>query len=69
MFFQGVPAKVLEKIIPDLIRGGLIKFKRCARGGYTLARSREQISFYEVIQAIEGPNRSERFECCNQAFR
>ena len=52
---QGVPAKFLEKIIRDLTRGGLIKFKRGARGGYILARSPDQISFYEVIQAIEGP--------------
>ena len=34
---QGVPKKFLEKIIQDLIRGGLIKSKRGACGGYTLA--------------------------------
>jgi Rrf2 family transcriptional regulator, cysteine metabolism repressor len=44
----------LEKIIQDLMRGGLIKSKRGASGGYTLARSPEQISFYDVIEAIEG---------------
>ncbi len=52
---QGVPKKFLEKIIQDLIRGGLIKSKRGACGGYTLARSPEEISFYEVIEALEGP--------------
>jgi Rrf2 family protein len=52
---QGVPKKFLEKIIQDLMRGGLIKSKRGACGGYTLARSPEQISFYDVIAAIEGP--------------
>jgi len=52
---QGVPKKFLEKIIQDLIRGGLIKSKRGSCGGYTLARSPEKISFYEVIEAIEGP--------------
>ena len=52
---QGVPTKFLEKIIRDLLRYGLIKFKRGPRGGYALARSPEQISFSEVIQAIEGP--------------
>ena len=40
---QGVPKKFLEKIIQDLIRGGLIKSKRGASGGYTLARSPEEI--------------------------
>jgi Rrf2 family protein len=53
---QGVPKKFLEKIIQDLMRCGLIKSKRGACGGYyTLARSPEQISFYDVIEAIEGP--------------
>ena len=52
---QGVPKKFLEKIIQDLIHGGLIKSKRGACGGYTLARSPEEISFYEVIEALEGP--------------
>jgi Rrf2 family protein len=52
---QGVPKKFLEKIIQDLMHYGLIKSKRGACGGYTLARSPEQISFYDVIQAIEGP--------------
>jgi Rrf2 family protein len=52
---QGVPKKFLEKIIQDLIRSGLIKSKRGACGGYTLARSADEISFYEVIEALEGP--------------
>lgn len=52
---QGVPRKFLEKIIQDLIRGGLIKSKRGALGGYMLARSADAISFYDVIAAIEGP--------------
>jgi Rrf2 family protein len=52
---QGMPRKFLEKIIQDLIRAGLIKSKRGSCGGYTLARSPEEISFYDVIAAIEGP--------------
>lgn len=52
---QCVPRKFLEKIIQDLIRGGLIKSKRGACGGYTLARAPEEISFNDVIEAIEGP--------------
>jgi len=55
---QEVPQKFLEKIIQDLMRCGLIKSKRGACGGYTLARSPEQISFYDVIEAIEGGNRA-----------
>jgi Rrf2 family protein len=50
-----VPKKFLEKIIQDLMRGGLIKSKRGSCGGYTLTRSAEAISIYDVIVAIEGP--------------
>jgi Rrf2 family protein len=52
---QGVPKKFLEKIIQDLLRGGLIKSKRGAWGGYTLTRTPAAISFYDVIEALEGP--------------
>ena len=52
---QGVPRKFLEKIIQDLIRGGLIKSKRGSLGGYMLARPADAISFHDVIEAIEGP--------------
>lgn len=37
------------------MRYGLIKSKQGACGGYTLNRSPEQISFYDIIEAIEGP--------------
>ena len=52
---QGVPRKFLEKIIQDLIRSGLIKSKRGSCGGYALAKPAESISFYDVIEALEGP--------------
>jgi len=52
---QGVPRKFLEKIIQALIRGGLVKSKRGADGGYALARSPAEISFQDIIEALEGP--------------
>jgi Rrf2 family protein len=52
---QGVPKNFLEKIIQDLMRGGLIRSKRGSCGGYTLARPPETISFRDVIEAIDGP--------------
>jgi Rrf2 family protein len=52
---QGVPKKFLEKIIQDLVRGGLIQSKRGSAGGYMMARSAETISFCDVIEALEGP--------------
>jgi Rrf2 family protein len=50
-----IPRKFLEKIIKDLIRSGLVHSHRGAHGGYTLARSPGQVSFREVIEAVEGP--------------
>ena len=50
-----IPRKFLEKIIKDLIRGGLVVPHRGAHGGYTLARSPDHISFRDVIEAVEGP--------------
>jgi DNA-binding IscR family transcriptional regulator len=41
------------------MRASLIKSKRGAWGGYTLARSPDQISLYDVIEAIEGPSQGE----------
>ena len=52
---QGVPRKFLEKIVQDLTRSGLIKSKRGSCGGYALARPAGAVSFFDVIQAIEGP--------------
>jgi len=52
---QGVPRKFLEKIIQALIRGGLVKSKRGPSGGYRLNRMPREISFQDVIEALEGP--------------
>jgi Rrf2 family transcriptional regulator, iron-sulfur cluster assembly transcription factor len=60
-----VPKEFLEEIIQSLIRCGLIKSKRGACRGYTLVRPLEQISVYDVIEAIEGvtEHRNERLRC------
>lgn len=50
-----IPQKFLEKIIKNLIRTGLVYSHRGAHGGYTLARRADQISFRDVIEAVEGP--------------
>ncbi|MGH7766176.1 MAG: RrF2 family transcriptional regulator [Candidatus Binatia bacterium] len=52
---QEIPRKFLEKIIQSLIRGGLVKSKRGHDGGYTLARPPAEISFQDIIEALEGP--------------
>ena len=53
--------KFLEKSIQDLMRCGLVKSKRGACGGYTLACSPEQISFYDVTQRLRA-HRSQAYQ-------
>lgn len=50
-----IPRKFLEKIIADLIRARLVRSHRGAHGGYTLTRPADQITFRDVIEAVEGP--------------
>jgi len=52
---EAVPKKFLEKIIQELIHGGLVVSRRGAHGGYALARDPAKISFKDVIEAVEGP--------------
>ncbi len=52
---QAIPARYLEQIFQRLRRAGLICSKRGPGGGYTLARSSEEISLREIIEALEGP--------------
>lgn len=51
---SGVPRPYLCKIINLLARKGLIISKRGVGGGIKLARPPEQITLFEIIQAIEG---------------
>ncbi|MFP6664680.1 MAG: Rrf2 family transcriptional regulator [Deltaproteobacteria bacterium] len=52
---ESVPKKFLEKILQDLIRRGIVRSKRGAHGGYLLAKAPSEISFRDVMEAVEGP--------------
>lgn len=52
---QAVPESYLAKIFQDLVKAGLVRSHRGARGGFTLARAPEDITLRQVIEAIEGP--------------
>jgi len=45
----------MAKILKDLSVRGLVKAQKGANGGYKLSIQPEDISFKEVIEAIEGP--------------
>jgi|SRR5215470_17257046 len=52
---ERVPRQFLEKIIQDLIHKGLVRSQRGPQGGYLLARPADQVTFRDVIEAVEGP--------------
>jgi Rrf2 family protein len=58
---QGVPAEYLAKLFTKLSRAGLVVATEGARGGFALARRPDDISFLDVVEAIDGNKRL--FEC------
>jgi len=52
---QRVPPKYLELIMLDLKKAGLVMSTRGPRGGYRLTRAPSEISFGEIVRAMEGP--------------
>jgi Rrf2 family transcriptional regulator, iron-sulfur cluster assembly transcription factor len=50
---ERLPSDYVEQILLRLRRAGLVRSTRGARGGYALARSAEQISIRDVIEASE----------------
>jgi len=51
----GIAAPTVSKLLKELQRAGLVRSTRGARGGYQLARSAQEISAAEIIDAVEGP--------------
>ena len=52
---QRIPPSFLAKIVSQLSVAGLLQTSRGARGGVSLAKSPENISLLEVVEAIDGP--------------
>jgi Rrf2 family protein len=49
-----VPEQFLAKILKTLVQAKLVKSMRGSHGGYSLARQASQITFLDVIEAVEG---------------
>lgn len=52
---QDIPRRFLENILLELRKHGLVVSHRGKAGGYALARSPDEITFADVIRAIDGP--------------
>jgi Rrf2 family protein len=57
----GVSPTYLSKMLAKLVKAGLIQSVSGANGGYRIKHNREDISFLDVIHAIEGT--ASFFEC------
>jgi Rrf2 family protein len=51
---QELSPTYLSKILTRLVKAGMIESTPGAHGGYRLTRNREELSFLDVIHAIEG---------------
>ena len=52
---QDIPPALLAKLVPLMVRAGLVDSQRGARGGLILARPASEISMLEIVEAVEGP--------------
>lgn len=59
--FQGVSETYLSKVYTKLRKSGIVKSIPGVNGGYALARDPESISFWDVIEAVEGS--TQFFQC------
>jgi Rrf2 family protein len=51
---QELSPTYLSKILAKLVKAGLIESSPGVNGGYRLAKNKSEVSFLEIIQAIEG---------------
>jgi len=69
---QGIPSSYLENILIDLRDKGLVTTIRGPKGGFSLARAPEQITMFDIIQALRGTDAlsaeclDENFDCNKQ---
>jgi Rrf2 family protein len=52
---QDIPKKFLAKILPVLVKNGIVKSHQGFQGGYLLGKSPSDITFLDIVEAIEGP--------------
>ncbi|QHW29699.1 Rrf2 family transcriptional regulator [Paenibacillus rhizovicinus] len=61
--FQGISETYLSKIFGKLAKEGIVSSVPGVKGGYKLAKPAAEISFWDVVQAVEGTSRI--FQCKN----
>ena len=61
--FHGLPKEYLSKALQSLSQAKLVESTLGPSGGYRLARPAAKVSFLDVVEAVEGKERS--FVCSN----
>ncbi len=59
--YQGVSESYLSKVYTKLRKAGIVRSVPGVNGGYELARGADAITFWDVVEAIEG--KSPLFQC------
>lgn len=59
--FHGIPKEYLSKALQALSTAGLVEGTLGPKGGYRLAKAAREITFLEIVEAIEGRKRT--FNC------
>jgi len=54
---ENIPLKFLEKILQALVSHDLLKVSYGPKGGYRLAKKPADITFRDIIEAVDGPLR------------
>ena len=52
---QSIPRSFLAKIMQQMVKAGIIQSHMGSNGGFSLARPMEDVTFYDVLKAAEGP--------------
>jgi Rrf2 family nitric oxide-sensitive transcriptional repressor len=52
-----VPSGYLSKVLQQLVRAGLLTSQRGLGGGFSLARPAQDLSVYEIVQAVDPVSR------------
>lgn len=50
-----IPMRYLLKIMPSLIKAGIVTSVRGVGGGYALAKDAREITLLDILEAVEGP--------------
>ena len=53
---NGIAETYLSKVFSKLRRAGIVRSVPGVKGGYELAKDAEEISFWDIVEAIEGPS-------------